>query len=926
MKKITFLLLLFAILFCNLSVFTQTSIASNTRAINPSKIIESKQSHSYQLSEKTASLVRLLSQVLTASERVLVLENLKNEKSANRIQELKDQLSKVAGDERLEMKLNERLGRASKWVENLSDANQYYTRTLYLAEKLQDNKTIAIACFEIANSIRLGNVIDRPYDSYFLRAIEIFETLKDPLSKSYLLYAKILLEKEDKIRLEYAKKAIQILRQNLNRSDTLVMESLARHLNVGALYDKDVKKIETFKEALSIAKESGNYLLQAHILNNMGYHFLKKQEYDKAIPYHLEALDISIFAGIKGLASNAFNNLSICYSNKGMYKEALEFYHCFFYLQSEINSAKFYQNLAEVQVTHQVNSVELKNDLLLTEQKFQSKQRLVLIITSFLLLLIGGLIFWSRHKITKANKKLQALDLVKSRFFANISHELRTPITLINGPIEAVIAGEHGKISAAATKQLMVVKNNGKNLLNLVNEILDLTKLEAGKLELVENPVQIYSFLNELFAAYQSEIHNREINFHVDYRYEKEVSIAIDEINFAKIINNLLSNAFKFTADNGQITICIKEKNEKMFISVKDSGLGIHPDDVQHVFERFYQSVQPEIKASGGTGIGLALAQELAKLQKGSIRVESELGVGSEFIFSFPLKKVIAGDAEMVTEMVTEEVNVHIIKNSLVNSIEKYADIFEIEKPVLLLTEDHKEMRAFIVSIVKPFFRVLEASNGLEALEILENNTIDIIISDVMMPKMDGFELLENIKADERFKNISIIMLTARALEEDKLFALTLGVDDYLTKPFSREELLVRTRNILENRVVRKLATQELPLDGDNRGATDATFIKKLKILIEKYIDSDQLSVLFLAIEMSLSERQFLRKVKVLTGFTPVQLIKEIRLIKAKSLLENQQVNSVAKAAYKVGFTKVQYFSNQYIKRFGEKPSDSFSA
>jgi len=919
MKRFTFLLLPFVIVLCSLSVFTQSTVSTND--INALKIIKNKQSHSYQLSKKTVSLISFMSEVSTASERVLILGNLKNEKSANRIQELKDQLTKVAGDERLEMKLNERLGRESKWVENLNDAYQYYTRTLYLAEKLQENRIIAIACFEIANSIRLGNVIDRPYDSYFLRAIEIFETLKDPLSKSYLLYAKLLLEKERNIRLEYAKKAIELLRQNLNRSDTLMMESLARHLNVVGLYQEDEKEIETFKEGLSIAKESGNYLLQAYILNNMGYHFRMKQEYDKAIPYHLEALDISIFAGSKGLAANAFNNLSVCFRNKGMYKEALKFYQCFFFLKSEINSNNFYQNLAEVQVTHHVNSVELKNDVLLTEQKFQVRQRLILSVTSFLLLLIVGLIFWSRNKITKTNKKLQALDKVKSRFFANISHELRTPITLINGPIEAVISGEHGKINAAVTNQLMVVKNNGKNLLNLVNEILDLTKLEAGKLELIENPVQIYSFLNELFEAYQSEIESRKINFHLNYSFEKELSITIDELKFAKIINNLLSNAFKFTADNGKITVCIKEENEKMVISVKDYGQGIHPDDVQHVFERFYQSEKSDIKASGGTGIGLALAQELAKLQKGSISVVSELGVGSEFIFSFPLKKVILETAEIVVE----EVNAHKIKSNLFDSIAKYTDIFEIEKPVLLLTEDHKEMRAFIVSIVKPFFRVLEATNGLEALEILENNSIDIIISDVMMPKMDGFELLENIKGDKRFKNISMIMLTARALEEDKLFALTLGVDDYLTKPFSREELLVRTRNILENRVVRKLATQELPLDVNNIDTMDETFIKKLKILIEKYIDSDLLSVLFLAIEMSLSERQFLRKVKALTGFTPVQLIKEIRLIKAKSLLENQQVNSVAEAAYKVGFTKVQYFSNQYIKRFGKKPSDSFS-
>jgi signal transduction histidine kinase/DNA-binding response OmpR family regulator len=921
MKKITFYLSIFwAFLFCH-SLFSQTFLLIDTSRVNTPSVSAKIQSHKYQLSKKTDSLVRLLSKDLAATEIARILEILKNKKSTYKIRELKDRLTKVKGNERLEMKLNQRLGRESKWADNVNAAYQYYTRALYLAEKLQDNKTIAIACFEIANNIRLGNVLKRSYTSYFLRAIKIFETFNDPLSKSHILYAKLLLVSDNKIRLNYAEKAIEILRKDLNRSDTLMMESLARHLNVAALYHEDEKAFETFEEGLSVAKESGNYLLQAYILNNRGYQFIVKKEYDKAISYHLQALDISIFAGIKTLASNSLNNLSVCYRNKGMYKEALDYYHCFFYLQSDINTNKYYQNLADVQVRNDVFRFELQNNLLLTEQKLQAKQRLILIITSFALLLIACFIFWSRRKVAKTNDKLQSLDKVKSRFFANISHELRTPITLINGPIEAMVAGVYGKTNVALTDQLKVVKNNGNNLLNLVNEILDLTKLEAGKLQLVENPVQIYSFLNELLVAYQSEIHDRKINFHFDYKYEKDASISIDEVKFGKIINNLLSNAFKFTADNGVISLCVKEENEKMIMSFKDSGQGIHPDDIEHVFERFYQSIQSDSKANGGTGIGLSLSQELAKLHKGSIRVSSKLGFGSEFIFSFPLKKVTLD----TTETLIEEFNDHIIKTNLDAAITKYVDIFEIEKPVLLLTEDHKEMREFIASIVKPFFKVLEATNGLEALELLKDKTIDLIISDVMMPKMDGFELLEKIKGDDRFKNISMIMLTARAAEEDKLFALTLGVDDYLTKPFSREELLVRTKNILENRIVRKLTEQESPLNTDFKDDVDVTFIKILKKLIEKNIDSSLLSIPFLASETSLSERQLLRKTKALTGYTPVQFIKEIRLVKAKSLLENNQVGSVSEAAYKVGFDKVQYFSSQYINRFGKKPSDSSS-
>ncbi|MFT7196653.1 MAG: signal transduction histidine kinase/DNA-binding response OmpR family regulator [Marinoscillum sp.] len=890
-------------------------VAGALLLLNP--YIASGQPHTYQLSAETDSVVHLLFKDLTAIESVKILDNLKNEKATNNIRMLEDQLIKAKGDERLEMALSERLGRESKWVGNISKSYQYNTRTLYLAEKLKDNKTIANACFEIANNIRLGYVIDRPYEPYFNRAIEIFETLNDPLSQSHLLYAKLLLEEDNKIRLAYAEKAIEILKAKLNRSDTLMMESLARHLNVAGLYREGELAMNTFREGLSVAKEVGNHTLQAYILNNMGYEFLIKQEYDKAIPYHLEALDISMLGGLKGLASNSFNNLSVCYRNKGMHKEALDFFHCFLYIQSDINTNKYYQNLAEVQVTHEVDRFELKNELLLSEQKLQGRQRLILIITLFFLLLIIIFIFWSRKRITKTNEKLIALDNVKSRFFANISHELRTPITLINGPIEAMINGTHGEVSPGLKNQLMVVKNNGRNLLNLINEILDLTKLEAGKLKLVENPLKLFPFLNELLGAYQSEINDRKINFRFYYNYEKDATISVDEVKIAKIINNLLSNAFKFTSEAGEIVLSVGKINDQISISVKDSGQGIHQDDIQHVFERFYQTGQLQSKASGGTGIGLALSQELAKLHHGLITVNSVLGNGSEFTFSFPLT-----EAQSRTVEVEEEFNVGLVETSLDQVIERYVGAFEVERPVLLLTEDHKEMREFIASIVRPFFEVLEAENGLEALDLLQVHRVDMIVSDVMMPKMDGFELLEKIKGDKRLMNISMIMLTARAAEEDKLFALTLGVDDYLTKPFSREELLVRSKNILANRIIRKLENIQPSLDTEEFNGTSSELINRSKEIIEMHLSDNLLTVLFLASELSMSERQLLRKMKLITGLTPIQFIKEIRLQKAKQLFESQQIESVAQAAYEVGFEKVQYFSEQYIKRFGKRPSD----
>lgn len=526
-----------------------------------------------------------------------------------------------------------------------------------------------------------------------------------------------------------------------------------------------------------------------------------------------------------------------------------------------------------------------------------------------------------KNSLQKQSKKLQELDKVKSRFFANISHELRTPITLINGPVDAMLKGEYGKVEETLAEGLNVVKNNGRNLSTLVDEILELTKLEAGKLKLTENPVQLFSFMEELIEAYSAEIKSRQIDFVLDYQYRKEVSILIDELKFSKIINNLLSNAFKFTPDHGQIVVAVQEVEANLSISVKDNGSGIHPDDIDYVFERFYQSEQAESKAQGGTGIGLALSQELAKLYHGSIIVNSSLDLGSEFVFTFSPKVVDSN----VIEVIADEINVGVIKANLEATISNYINIFDIDNPVLLITEDHKEMRDFIGQIVGKYFSVLQASNGIEALDTLRNNRVDMIISDVMMPKMDGFELLEVIKGDEALQNISMIMLTARAAEEDKLFALTLGVDDYLTKPFSQEELLVRSKNILDNRIIRKIAENEHTTDSEMSPNIDVQFINDLKAFIDKNMSDSLLSVSYLAAEMAMSERQLQRRIKSTTGFSPLQLIKEIKLQRAKKLLENSQVATVAEASYNIGINNVEYFSNQYVSRFGKRPSESLS-
>jgi signal transduction histidine kinase/DNA-binding NarL/FixJ family response regulator/ligand-binding sensor domain-containing protein len=431
-----------------------------------------------------------------------------------------------------------------------------------------------------------------------------------------------------------------------------------------------------------------------------------------------------------------------------------------------------------------------------------------------------------REIIQQQKDRLQELDKVKSRFFANISHELRTPLTLINAPLESLI--ETGNIKDPDVLQtLATATRNGVSLLSLVEEILDLAKLEAGKLELVENPTRLHELIHEILKSYTDVLQSKSLHLQFNYQLDEKMAMMLDERKYEKIIRNLISNALKFTPPGGQISIAVntvKVADQEMIkTSVSDTGTGIHPTDLPHVFDRYYQSEQPNMKAEGGTGIGLALVKELCELFGGSIAVESALGEGTTFSFELPLKKV---EQETVVPLKVEESGP--LGEALKETIKAYTAKFDIEKPVLLITEDHPEMRAFIAQTLNPYFEIKQAQNGAVALGILESENIDIVISDVMMPVMDGFELLEEIRKNKSLRDVSVIMLTARADHEDKLYALTLGIDDYLTKPFNASEFLARIKNILENRIKIIRELKGLNTSAQNTGAFDLQrFIKK---------------------------------------------------------------------------------------------------
>ncbi len=525
--------------------------------------------------------------------------------------------------------------------------------------------------------------------------------------------------------------------------------------------------------------------------------------------------------------------------------------------------------------------------------------------------------------IEEQAEELKQLDKVKSKFFANISHELRTPLTLILGPLSYILDNPH-HLSQRELNQLQVMQRNGKSLMDLIEEILDLSKLEANKLELKEEATSIQEFFQYISSVFNPQFENSEIHYELQFDLiDENIHVLIDRKKMEKIANNFLSNAIKFTPKKGKVSLLITETNENMIIKVSDTGKGVHPNDLPHIFDRFYQSKQADQKLYGGTGIGLALVNEFAGLMGGRAYAKSKLGEGSQFYFEWLKKKV---SPNLLASNIIDE-----LANDL-DVVESIGTDFTI-----LVVEDNPDMLAFICQLIAERYNVLSATNGEEGLKVLEEKHKDIhlVISDIMMPEVDGLSMLKQIKTHPDWFGIPVIMLTALAAEKDKMTALTMGVDDYLTKPFSVPELMTRVQNLLYNYHQRlewyKSEEYQIGLKNGEENNNDfilATnsniWIKEIVIKIEESISTTIIKSEELAKRMNLSKRQFNRKLKSITGLSSSRFIREVQLQNARKILENGTVYSISEVAYQCGFELPSSFSTIFKKRFGKSPNEYF--
>ncbi len=533
--------------------------------------------------------------------------------------------------------------------------------------------------------------------------------------------------------------------------------------------------------------------------------------------------------------------------------------------------------------------------------------------------------------IKEQAEELKSLEQLKSRFFANVSHELRTPLSLMIGPLDSILKRERDR-PEKEQHLLEFVRNNSQHLLKLVNEILDLSKLETGRLEVKEEAVNLHDFLQPIVSQFSSFGDSESVKMQFDYQADPGLNIMLDANKFEKIVHNFLSNAIKFSPQGTVVKLKVEATDGNLLVSVTDQGPGIHPDDLPHIFDRFYQSKLLEAPTQGGTGIGLSLAAELAELLGGKIWAESEWGRGSVFYFHFPVKKVDSPQSAVISPQPSKSVT-ELPAAELPTADCRTAEL----KPTILIVEDNPDLRSYMQLLLEDEYHVITAENGKAAWDLLTNSPIsqfpnsqfpDLIISDLMMPVMDGFQLLEKIKSHETLRHLPVIMLTARADVRVKLRALRIGVDDYLTKPFVEEELQVRIKNLLHNyrERVRALAEnghgdeKSLP-EKPGMAAADAEWLEQVEAVFSKTLSDAQFKIDWVAGQVHLSERQFDRRLKQLTGLTPNNYLREMRLQRAKDFLHEGKYSSVKEVGFAVGFSSTKYFSGLFQDRFGVLPS-----
>ncbi|GHN00843.1 hypothetical protein WSM22_23320 [Cytophagales bacterium WSM2-2] len=807
-----------------------------------------------------------------------------------------------------------------------------------------------------------------------LSALKIFETTqnKKGLMRTYLLLG---VTYRNLNGVEYAE---DYLNRCLHLAQELKdNEEIARSYNSLGIIAQDqkdaAKALALFSKAMSYLPPDNKYV-KANILGNIGCLYMTSKQTEQALVYFNEALQTAGELKNKSAQTKIHLKLGVLYQMKNDLIRAKEHFAACEELASQFDQKEYlmevYKPIIEIktkegkldeayayqvklnQVTDSLFSIEKtrqiaalvthyetdKKDqtiqLLKKDQEIQAIWRNVLIAGVVLASLLSLLIYRLQHSRSRKtrellafqqvlNDKLKELDGFKSQFFSTISHEFRTSLTLILAPAEEELKE---KLPDSKRERFMLIKRNANRLLELVNQLLDLSKLEAGKMDLHVKEGDIEPLLKPIVSSFESWAQYKEIHFTKSIHLGK--SVWFDREKIEKIVNNLLLNAFKVTPQKGTVSLLVDlfdSRNKKeLSIIISDTGQGTPLNKEELAFSQFYlasNTIEME-----GNGLGLTLVREMVKLYGGTITVQGNQDSGTTFYIKLPIDKE-SFSVDQIDLGHVDDVSIYPTQGPDIKSDrderEPETDI-EHEKDLVLIVEDNDDLLQYMSSMLNDKFNIVTAHNGEEACQMSLRLVPSLILTDLIMPKLDGLQLTQKIKADERTSHIPVILLTAKNELESRLEGLKTGADDYLTKPFSMEELLVRIYNLIEQRkrlaerfgektVVTSTLTPEASLD--------SKFLTRAKTVVEQCMSDFTFSVEKMADEMTLSRTQLLRKLKALTTMSPNEYIKDIRLKRAADLIQ-QRADTITQIGYTVGFNDQSYFTKCFKKKFGVTPRD----
>ena len=540
------------------------------------------------------------------------------------------------------------------------------------------------------------------------------------------------------------------------------------------------------------------------------------------------------------------------------------------------------------------------------------------------ILLIISLIAYAMTTYNGLRQKVkveQQVTDIKLRFFTNISHELRTPLTLIVGPVENILQTE--RISQSVRSQLEIVQSNSQRMLRMVNQLLEFRKVQNQKMKLKVQQTLLSDLVEETCSNFKKEAYDKHIYFEIENK-ASDSTVWIDRGRMDTILWNLLSNAFKFTPAGKHIRVIISDRPGFVALTVQDEGVGIPPEKRSVLFERFSSNNELNNMNSTGTGIGMNLTKELVDLHHGYIEVDSEVGKGTTITILLHIGKEHFGtEVEFIADdMTTSQIAA---TPTFEDKMEQLEHESQESKRTILVVDDSQDMRQFLTNILSKDYNIETAADGEEAEQIIRTKPIDLVVTDLMMPKVDGLELTKFIKRNPDLDYIPVILLTAKMAIESRLEALQDGADDYVTKPFEPEYLRARVRNILKQREqleqsYRQRLMRLEPQKADENVPGDA-FLAKLLDVMDKQMDNNTLTVDELVEEMGMGRTVFFNKLKSMTGLSPVEFIREMRIKRAAQLLEERQYN-ITEVTYMVGMNDSRYFAKCFKNTYGVTPSE----